>query len=77
MELLSADEGNAFPPLDDPRAQLLAITTVPPMRESAVRALLASAGADWSLASELLASGAPRRVEHDGEVFYPRHPRAD
>lgn len=77
VELLTAYEGDAFPPLDDPRAQLLAITAVHPMRESAVRALLASAGADWSLAGELLASGMLRRVEHGGEVFYLRYPRAD
>jgi wyosine [tRNA(Phe)-imidazoG37] synthetase (radical SAM superfamily) len=63
--------------LDDPRAQLLAITAVHPMRESAARALLASAGADWSLAGELLASGALQRVEHGGEVFYLRRLRAD
>lgn len=75
VELLTAYEGDAFPPLDDPRGQLLAVTAVHPMRESAVRALLTRAGMDMALAQELVDSGELRRVNHGGEVFYIRHLR--
>lgn len=73
VELLTAYEGDAFPPLDDPRGQLLAVTAVHPMRESAVRALLTRAGLDMALAQELVDSGELRQVNHGGEVFYIRH----
>jgi len=73
VELLTAYEGDAFPPLDDPRGQLLAVTAVHPMRESAVRALLTRAGMDMALAQELVDSGELRQVNHGGEVFYIRH----
>ena len=44
VELLIGDEGNAFATTGDPRADLLAITAVHPMREDAVADLLARAG---------------------------------
>lgn len=72
VELLTAYEGDDFPPLGDPRGQLLAVTAVHPMRESAVRALLATAGKDMSLVRELLAEGLLRQVSHGNEVFYIR-----
>jgi len=72
VELLTAYEGDEFPPLDDPREQLLAITAVHPMRESAVRAMLARAGRDMALAQELVASGELRQIHHGGETFYIR-----
>ncbi len=72
VELLTAYEGDEFPPLDDPREQLLAVTAVHPMRESAVRALLARAGRDMALARDLVASGELRRISHGGDVFYIR-----
>ncbi len=77
VELLTAYEGDEFPPLDDPRGQLLAITAVHPMRESAVRALLLRAGMDLAVLEDLLDSGALRRVSHAGEVFYVRRLRMD
>lgn len=72
VELLTAYEGDAFPPLDDPGAQLLAITAVHPMRESAVHELLSRAGRDISLANALVDNGELRRVRHAGELFYVR-----
>jgi wyosine [tRNA(Phe)-imidazoG37] synthetase (radical SAM superfamily) len=72
VELLTAYEGDDFPPLDDPRGQLLAITAVHPMRESAVRALLSQADADMSQANALVENGELRCVRHAGEQFYVR-----
>lgn len=77
VELLTAYEGDTFSPLDDPREQLLAITAVHPMRESAVRALLTRAGETMALARELVNSGALRQVSHGGEVFYIRRLRRE
>lgn len=75
VELLTAYEGDDFPPLGDPRGQLLAVTAVHPMRESAVRALLARAGTDMSLVRKLLAEGLLRQVSHGNEIFYIRRLR--
>jgi len=47
------------------------------MRESAVRALLARAGADRNVVQELLRSGSLRQVEYAGETFYIRQLRQD
>jgi wyosine [tRNA(Phe)-imidazoG37] synthetase (radical SAM superfamily) len=72
VELLTAHEGDSFPPLDDPRGQLLAVTAVHPMRESAVRALIARAGLDMAWVQTLVEDGELRRIRHAGEVFYLR-----
>lgn len=77
VELLTAYEGDAFPPLDDPREQLLAVTAVHPMRESAVRAMLARAGKEMDLAQELVDSGAMRQIRYGGETFYIRRLRRE
>jgi len=77
VELLTAYEGDAFPPLDDPREQLLAITAVHPMRESAVQSMLTRAGENMALAQELVNSGALRQVSHSGEIFYIRRLRRE
>lgn len=72
VELLAGHETGHFAHTGDARADLLAITAVHPMREAAVRRLLADDGADWSLIEALLAEGALRAVEYAGEQFYLR-----
>jgi wyosine [tRNA(Phe)-imidazoG37] synthetase (radical SAM superfamily) len=72
VELLTEYEGDVFSPPGDPASEILAIAAVHPLRQSAVSALLARAGADASVVEALLASGALRRVEHGGETFYIR-----
>lgn len=72
VELLDEYEGDDFAARDDPRRQLLAIAAVHPLRESAVRAILA--GAAPTLLRDLLDSGALCRVQHAGEVFYVHRP---
>ncbi len=71
-EALTEYEGDVFSPPGDPASEILAIAAVHPLRQSAVSALLARAGADASVVEALLASGALRRVEHGGETFYIR-----
>jgi len=77
VELLTAYEGDVFSPTGDPGSELLAIAAVHPLRESAVQALLAQAGADRSVLQELLRAGSLRQVEYAGETFYMRQLRQD
>jgi len=72
VELLIEDEGNAFASTGDARADLLAITAVHPMREDAVRDLLARAGARWPLVETLVRQGLLVRREHRGQTFFMR-----
>jgi wyosine [tRNA(Phe)-imidazoG37] synthetase (radical SAM superfamily) len=72
VELLVADEGNAFASTGDARADLLAITAVHPMRREAVADLLARSGQGWSVVDELVAEGRIARREHAGRSFFVR-----
>ena len=70
VELLAEYEGTAFSSLGDVAEDLLAITSVHPMREDAVRALLARTGDDWSIVVQLIADGHLVESEYQGERFY-------
>jgi wyosine [tRNA(Phe)-imidazoG37] synthetase (radical SAM superfamily) len=72
VELLVADEGNAFASTGDARADILAITAVHPMREEAVMDLLARSGEGWAVVERLVADGRLARREHEGQVFFVR-----
>ena len=59
-------------------ADLLGITSVHPMREEAVRTLLAKGGADWNLVERLLKAHALVEIEYRGQKHYLRRfPQAD
>lgn len=72
VELLLGHETEAFAHTGDAREDLLAITAVHPMREGAVRRLLADDGADWGLVETLVREGTLKAVDHAGERFYLR-----
>jgi wyosine [tRNA(Phe)-imidazoG37] synthetase (radical SAM superfamily) len=72
VELLTGYEGNAFAASGNPVADLLAITAVHPMREEAVRELLAKAGAGWELVEGLLDEHRLVQTEYQGRKFYMR-----
>ncbi len=72
VEYLIGYEGNAFASTGDAAQDLLSITAVHPMREDAVRAFLARAGADWAVIDELVARGQMIRIEYVGSAFYTR-----
>jgi len=72
VELLTGHETGDFAHTGDARADLLAITAVHPLRESAVRRLLAGNQSRWALVGELVAEGALRVVEYEGDWFYVR-----
>jgi wyosine [tRNA(Phe)-imidazoG37] synthetase (radical SAM superfamily) len=74
VELLTGHEVGHFARTGDAREDVLAITAVHPMREAAVRHLLADNHADWTLIEALLAEGELKTVEYAGEQFYLRRP---
>jgi wyosine [tRNA(Phe)-imidazoG37] synthetase (radical SAM superfamily) len=71
-ELLIGYEGNAFASTGDLEQDLLSITAVHPMREEAVRQLLADHGADWQLVERLTGEGRLLWTEFDGRRFLVR-----
>jgi wyosine [tRNA(Phe)-imidazoG37] synthetase (radical SAM superfamily) len=72
VEYLIGYEGEAFTASGDPRADLLSITAVHPMRESAVRDLLRRSGGGWEIVRRLVDQGVLRSVEYEGTRFFVR-----
>ncbi len=72
VEYLIRDEGSAFASAGPAESELLAITAVHPLREEALRILLANARAQWPVVERLLAAGTLQRVEYRGQRFYVR-----
>ena len=73
VEFLIGYEGDAFTFTGDIHHDLLSITAVHPMRESAVRALLEKAQAEWEVINQLVNEGKLVETEYQGERFYLRH----
>lgn len=81
VEMLLGQESEPFAHTGDARADVLSITAVHPMRETALRRLLRDDEAGWGIVETLLAEGSLKVVEHAGERFYlrpvrRRHPAA-
>jgi wyosine [tRNA(Phe)-imidazoG37] synthetase (radical SAM superfamily) len=72
VEYLTGYEGSTFSSTGDPVADLLSITAVHPMREEAVRELLARTGSAWDIVQGLIGSGELRESEYEGRKFYIR-----
>jgi wyosine [tRNA(Phe)-imidazoG37] synthetase (radical SAM superfamily) len=72
VEYLIGYEGDAFTFTGDVEQDILSITAVHPMRESAVKELLDRAGTEWSLLQELLDQGRLRQVSYQGNRYYVR-----
>ena len=72
VEYLIGYEGNAFASTGNIEDDPLDITAVHPMREQAVRDLLARAGAGWSVVRRLIAKGQLIDMEYEGKRFYTR-----
>ena len=73
VEYLIGYEGNAFAFTGDVEEDLLSITSVHPMRESAVREFLKKAGADGSAVHQLIAQSKLVETEYEGQKFYLRN----
>lgn len=74
VETLIGYEGDAFASTGDIVADLLSISAVHPLRESALRELLQRSGGDWAQVQALLDSGQVKQVWYQGERFYARRP---
>jgi len=72
LECLVNYEGNAFGTTGEVATDLLSITAVHPMREEAVRELLANNQAAWEIVETLLAEGKLIETEYGGQKFYLR-----
>ncbi len=72
VECLTGYEGDSFASTGDLEKDLLAITAVHPMRESAVHNLLEKGGVDWSIVNTLVSNGRLIRTEYRGKTFYLR-----
>jgi wyosine [tRNA(Phe)-imidazoG37] synthetase (radical SAM superfamily) len=70
VETLTGYEGDAFAFTGDVQEDLLSITAVHPMRQDAVRAFLARAGADWAVVDRLVALDQLVEAEYGGHRFY-------
>ena len=72
VEFLIGYEGNEFGFSGNVEEDLLAITSVHPMREDAVREYLKKAHADWKVITDLIKRGSLVELEYQGKHFYLR-----
>jgi wyosine [tRNA(Phe)-imidazoG37] synthetase (radical SAM superfamily) len=73
VEYLIGYEGNAFAFTGNAEEDLLDITSVHPMRKSAVRDFLKKAATDWSLVEKLIDQRKLVETEFEGQTFYLRN----
>lgn len=71
-EYLIGYEGNAFASTGNVVDDLLSITSVHPLREEAVKALLTKTGNDWGIVMTLINEGRLKETEYGGKRFYVR-----
>lgn len=72
VELLIGYERNAFAASGNATQDLLSFTAVHPMREEAVRELLAKDNASWNVVEDLMRAAALVELEYGGHRFYLR-----
>ena len=73
VEYLIGFEGNAFAYTGNVEEDMLNITSVHPMRQSAVIELLKKANADWLMVNKLIAQGKLVETDYEGQKFYLRN----
>jgi wyosine [tRNA(Phe)-imidazoG37] synthetase (radical SAM superfamily) len=72
VEYLIGYEGNAFASTGKVEDDLLGITSVHPMREEAVKALLKNANAQWATVENLVKQNKLIETDYQGKKFYMR-----
>jgi wyosine [tRNA(Phe)-imidazoG37] synthetase (radical SAM superfamily) len=72
IEYLIGYEGNAISSTGDLAEDILSITAVHPLREDAVRTLLATRGSEWGIVTALIRDGLLKETEYNGKRFYMR-----
>ena len=76
VQYLTGFEGDAFASIGETETDLLAITSVHPMRREAVEHLLKKANADWGVVERLIQERKLIEIHHDGHTFYMRRIRS-
>jgi len=76
VEYLIGFEGDTFASTGDVETDLLAITSVHPMRREAVEHLLKNANADWDVVKRLIEERKLIEIQHEGHAFYMRRIRS-
>ena len=74
VELLAGYEGDSFDFTGDSKGEILAITSVHPMREAALEKFLEKAGESWDLVEKLIKEKELVRIEYQSNIFYLRRP---
>ncbi len=72
VEYLVGYEGDAFAATGDPGADILGITAVHPMRESAVGELLERSGSSWQVVDDLIETGSLVKTTYRDDTFFIR-----
>jgi wyosine [tRNA(Phe)-imidazoG37] synthetase (radical SAM superfamily) len=72
VECLLGMESGSFAYTGNVIEDILGVTAVHPMRESAVRELLERANAEWSVIDEMLSDGKIVELDYGGDKFYFR-----
>ncbi len=72
VEYFIGHEGDSFTYTGNLEQDLLSVTSVHPMRESAVKELLEKAGQQWTVVEQLIADGKLIELDFDGNKFYMR-----
>ncbi len=72
VELLIGYEGNKFASSGNVRNDILDITAVHPMKEEAVREMLAKTGEDWSVVSRMIENNEIIDTRYGGNRFFIR-----
>jgi hypothetical protein len=73
VEYLIGYEGDAFAFTGNVEEDLISITSVHPMRRSAVSDFLKKAGADWSVVNQLITKSKLVEADFEGQKFYLRN----
>jgi len=74
VELLAGYEGDSFDLTGEAKEDILAIASVHPMREAALRKFLEKSGDSWDIIKELVEKKELLRIEYQGNTFYLRRP---
>lgn len=72
VEVLSQFGGTEFFVTGDPAEDILAISSVHPLREDSMKEILKRSGKDWDTVSMLLEKGELEEVEYNGFWYYVR-----
>ena len=73
VECLIGFEGDEFSSIGNPVEDLLSITSVHPMRKSAVEQFIERAGLSWQIVEDLVAAKKIVPVDYKNEIYYLRN----